>query len=314
MLLVGPRDRLEPVLGERLGDEKLPISIHHTDEVITMDDKPAQAFRQKPGASMPVCFDLVKQGDAGAMVSAGNSGAMLACGLFKYGRIKGLDRPAISTTFPTLHGQCCLLDVGANPECKPVNLAQFAVMGSLYSRVNMGLVRPRVAVLSNGTEEGKGTELTRSADRALRGVESADFEYIGYLEPKHIWQGKADVIVTDGFTGNIVLKLAEGTVSAFGSFLRRAIEERGVSKVGALMLKPAFASVKYILDPDRYGGAPLLGVKGVAVICHGASSVHALASGIRLARRFVEEGLTPGMTEAVARNESLFEAAREETS
>lgn len=278
-----------------------------------MDDKPAQAIRQKADASMPVCFDLVKRGEADAMVSAGNSGAMLACGLFKYGRIKGIERPALATSFPTLHGQCCLVDVGANAECKTVHLVQFAAMGSLYARVKLGFLRPRVAVLSNGTEEGKGTELTRSVHRVLRAHESPDFEYLGYLEPKHLWAGRADVVVTDGFTGNIVLKLAEGTVSAFGDFLRRAIDERGVSKVGALMMKPAFASVKAVLDPDQYGGAPLLGVKGVAIVCHGGSSSAALLSGIRLGAKFVDEGLAPGMVEVVARNEAMFDAAREES-
>jgi glycerol-3-phosphate acyltransferase PlsX len=259
-----------------------------------------------------VCFDLVMSGEADAMVSAGNSGAMLACGLFKYGRIKGVDRPALATTFPTLDGLCCLLDVGANVECKPLNLVQFAVMGALFARVNMGLHRPRVAILANGTEEGKGTDLTRAADRALRAVESADFEYLSYLEPKHVWEGRADVVVTDGFTGNIVLKLAEGTVHAFGDFLRRAIDERGMSRVGALMMKPAFTSVKQVLDPDKYGGAPLLGVKGVAIVSHGASSAVALANGVRLAARYVAEGLTPGMTEAVGRHARLFDAARGE--
>lgn len=314
IVLVGPSEKLEPVLTERLDGEQLAIRIHHAPDRITMDDKPAAAVRGKPEASMPVCYDLVKAGEADAVVSAGNSGAMLACGLFKYGRIKGVDRPALATSFPTLTGHCCIVDVGANTECRPLHLAQFAVMGALFARVNMGLERPKVAVLSNGAEEGKGNDLTRAVNRALSSVECSEFEYLGYLEPGEIWAGTADVVVADGFVGNIALKLAEGTVRAFAEFIRRTMKQQQVAAEVAQGIAPVMAAINAKLDPDQYGGAPLLGAQGVAIICHGGSSVEALLNGIRLAARFVDESLTPGLTEAINHNQALFDAAREDPS
>lgn len=288
----------------------LPIEVVDAPDRITMDDSPARAVRNKPTASMPRAYDLVRSGDAQAVVSAGNSGAMLACGLFKFGRIRGLDRPAIVSSFPTQDGFCCMLDMGANVECRPLNLVQFAVLGAVYDQHAHGRARPRVGILSNGTELGKGTELTREADAVLRANESPDFEYIGYVEGKHVWRGDADVVVTDGFTGNVALKFSEGAAEAFARFLRRAIEDRGMAKIGAALMRKAFADVRSQIDPDTYGGAPLLGVKGVSIICHGGSSAKALANGIRVAAGFVEGGLTPGMADALTRNKGLFAAAR----
>lgn len=312
VLLVGDAALLEPRLATLVGHDSLPIEIHHAPDRISMSDSPSKAVRGKPTASMPVCYDLVKSGRADAVVSAGNSGAMLACGLFKYGRVEGVDRPAITVPFPTLKQKYTwLLDMGANVDCRPLNLVQFAVMGSVYAKVNGSDSRPRVAVLSNGTEPGKGTELTRAAHKVLSTHPSPDFEYAGYIEGNHVFDGLVDVIVTDGYSGNVALKLVEGTTAAFTTFLRRAIKERHLTQVGALMMKPAFAMVKELLDPDSYGGAPLLGVDGVAIICHGGSSPMALANGIRVAASFVDRGLTPGMTDAIARNKTMFAAARD---
>ena len=312
VILVGNAPDLEPRLAALAGPDNLPIEIHHAPGRIAMDDSPSKAVRGKPTASMPVCFDLVKSGRADAVVSAGNSGAMLACGLFKYGRVEGVDRPAITVPFPTLKQKYTwLLDMGANVECRALNLVQFAVMGSVYAKVNGGGTRPIVALLSNGTEPGKGTELTRAAHRVLLNHPSPDFEYRGYIEGNSVFEGIADVIVTDGYVGNVALKIVEGTTAAFTTFLRRAITQRHLTQVGALMMKPAFAMVKEMLDPDSYGGAPLLGIDGVAIICHGGSSAIALANGIRVAASFVDRGLTPGMTEAVAGNKALFAAAKE---
>ncbi|MEE9382179.1 MAG: phosphate acyltransferase PlsX [Nannocystaceae bacterium] len=310
--LVGDEPPLADALASLTCGENLPIEICHAPHRISMSDSPSKAVRGKPLASMPVSFDLVKSGGADAVVSAGNSGAMLACGLFKYKRVKGVDRPAITVPFPTLQGgYTWLLDMGANVDCKVLNLVQFAVMGSVYARVNGKGTRPTVALLSNGTEAGKGTDLTRAAHRMLSEHTSPDFEYRGYLEGNHVFDGNVDVIVTDGYTGNVALKIVEGTAVAFSTFLRRAVKERHLTQVGALMMKPAFSAVKELLDSDSYGGAPLLGVDGVAVICHGGSSAIGLANGIRLAASFVELGLTPGMTDAITRHASLFAAAKE---
>lgn len=313
VVLVGDRQALAALLGQYAGTDDLPIELHHAAETITMHDSPSKAVRGKADASMPVCFDLVKSGSVDALVSAGNSGAMLACGLFKYGRIKGVDRPAIMTTVPTAKDMCCMLDMGANVECRALNLVQFAVMGATYARIKQGKAIPTVGVLSNGTEDSKGTELTRAAHRLLGERRSPDFTYTGYVEGKGVFQGDVDVVVTDGFTGNIALKIAEGAITVFGTFLKRAIEESTLSKLGALMMKPAFADVKRLLDPDSYGGAPLLGVNGVAIICHGGSSSHAIANAIAMAAGFVDQGLTPGLIDAIARNRELLDAAREES-
>jgi len=310
ILLVGDENQIHAKLGVQAS--RLPLKIVHAPDVITMDDSPSKAIRSKAQASMPVCFDLVKQGDAQAVVSAGNSGAMLACGLFKYRRIKGVDRPAIVTSFPNAKDAVVLLDMGANVDCKPINLVQFAVMGAVYASVYHGKSKPVVGILANGSEDGKGNDLTRAAHRVLRGAGEEGFRYAGYIEGKDVFRGEVDVVVTDGFTGNIVLKTAEGTASAVATFLREAIDQSPVvSKIGALMMKPAFDALKRRIDPDTYGGAPLLGVHGIAMICHGSASERAILNGIRGAHRFAREGLTPGLIEALHQHKELFVAARE---
>ncbi len=320
VILVGDRDKLAATLARLdLHGVKsdgsvpdLPLRIHHASEIITMDDTPSKVVRSKTDASMPVCFDLVKQGAAHAVVSAGNSGAMLACGLLKFGRLKGIDRPAIGSSIPRQHGQCVLLDMGANVECKPVNLVQFAVLGAIFARTSHGVPRPRVGVLSNGTEEGKGTELTRAAHRALGAHPSPDFSYVGYVEGKDVFRDSCDVVVTDGFTGNVALKVIEATAVAFAAQLRAAVEERTLSKVGALLMRPALTLLKSRLNPDTYGGAPLLGVDGVTIISHGGASSTALYNAIRLAGQYAARDLTPALRTAVASHKDLFAAAKRE--
>lgn len=320
IILVGDREKLATRLAKReisVTSEGhasgMPLRVHHASEVITMEDTPSKVVRSKGDASMLVCFDLVKQGQAQAVVSAGNSGAMLACGLLKFGRLKGIDRPAISASIPRPRGQCLLLDVGANVDCKTINLVQFAVLGAILARTSHGVVRPRVGVLSNGTEEGKGTELTRAAHRALAAYPSADFSYSGYVEGKDVFKDeRCDVVVTDGFTGNVALKVLEATAVSFASQLRAAISLRALSKVGALLMRPALALLKDRLDPDTHGGAPLLGVEGVAIISHGGASPNALYHGIRLAGQFAARDLTPALRTAVAAHKDLFAAAKRE--
>lgn len=312
VVLVGDEQKLKTALDERASDwTSLPIRVHHAPDVITMQDSPSKAVRGKPGASMPQCFELVKTGDADAVVSAGNSGAMLACGLFKYRRIKGVDRPALVTSTPTRNGKLtAFLDVGANVDCKPVNLVQFAVLGAVYAGFKHGRTRPKVGLLSNGSEDGKGTELTRLAHQLLREHGSEAFEYTGYAEGSDLMAGAVDVMVTDGFTGNIALKVMEATGRAIGGWLKDAIGGSARSKMGALLMKPALMELRSALDPDVYGAAPLLGVRGLAFICHGSASANAIAHSLEFAARSVSEKLAPQLEAAVAQHKPLFDAAK----
>jgi len=310
VVLVGDRDPIVAALGKHADHARLPITIHHAPGRITMEDHPGKAVRAKPDASMPTCFDLVRCGEAGAVMSAGNSGAMLACGLFKYRRLRGVDRPAFVTSMPNRDGFTVVLDIGANVECKPVNFVQFAVMGAAYARFKNGRARPRVGVLSNGSEDGKGTDLTRTVHELLSSAQSPDFVYAGYAEGAGFFDGQFDVIVTDGFTGNVALKVAEATGRLIGHWLRQAVTADLRSKLGALLLRPAFASLRDTMNPDTYGAAPLLGVDGPAWICHGGASPFAIANALRLAARSVDEGLVGAIGESLTRNAAFVAAAK----
>jgi glycerol-3-phosphate acyltransferase PlsX len=310
VLLVGDEPAIQRELAGHPGASSLPIRIHHAPQRITMEDHPGKAVRAKPDASMPTCFELVRNGEAQAAMSAGNSGAMLACGLFKYRRLKGVDRPAIVTSLPNRRGFTTLLDIGANVECKPINFVQFAIMGAAYARFKYGTAHPKVAVLANGTEEGKGTELTRAVHELLSAATSDDFEYRGYAEGHGLYDGEHDVIVTDGFTGNVALKVAEATGRLIASWLREAVLANWRSKVGALVLRPAFDSLREKMNPDNYGAAPLLGVDRPAWICHGGASPFAIAVALQLAARSVDEGLVPAIAGALDRNASFVAAAK----
>ncbi|MBK6916657.1 MAG: phosphate acyltransferase PlsX [Deltaproteobacteria bacterium] len=310
VVLVGDRESLERELAAAAGGESLPISIHHAPERITMDDHPGRAVRAKPDASMPTCFELVRKHEADAVMSAGNSGAMLACGLFKFRRLKGVDRPAIVAALPNVDGFTFVLDVGANVECKPVNFVQFALMGAAYARFKAGCPRPRVAVLSNGSEDGKGTDLTRAVHELLGARSSDDFEYVGYAEGGGLFDGRCDVVVTDGFTGNVALKVAEATGRMVGGWLRKAVTADWRSKLGALVLRGAFGRLRERMNPDSYGAAPLLGVDGVAWLCHGGASARAITIALQQAARSVDQGLTAALADVLTRNAALVEAAK----
>ncbi len=312
IVLVGDEQKLKPALDAEDPDwGSLPLRIHHAPDVITMEDSPSKAVRGKPHASMPTCFELVKTGEADAVMSAGNSGAMLACGLFKYRRIKGVDRPALVTSIPTRSGGfTTFLDVGANVECKPINLVQFAVLGAVFATFKHNRARPRVGLLSNGSEDGKGTKLTQQSHTLLREHDSETFEYVGYAEGGDILSGSVDVMVADGFSGNIALKVMEATGRTIGGWLKDAIASGTRAKLGALMMKPALMSLRSALDPDTYGAAPLLGVRRLAFICHGASSSNAIANSLALAKRSVSEKLTPQLEAAVSQHKPLFDAAK----
>ncbi len=283
IVLVGDSERI----GEELGKhsvEGLDIAVRHASEVVGMHDSPSDALRKKKDSSIRVAFDLVRNGEAHAVVSAGNSGATMAAGMFVLGRIKGVDRPAIATIMPNLKDNTLVLDVGGNVDCKPQHLAQFALMGEVYARNVLGKAAPRVGLLSNGEEESKGNELTREAHRVLK---DSTVSYAGYVEGRDVFNGKVDVVVCDGFVGNVVLKISEGLADAIGTMLRREIGGRFLAKIGYFLARPAFKAFKKKLDYAEYGGAPLLGIKGTGVICHGGSSCKAIKNAIFQAREYV---------------------------
>src|SRR5262245_14811058 len=314
VILVGDEPRLRAGLAALGANEKRdPIVIRHAPDVITMHDSPSMAVKQKKQSSMRICFDLVKSGEADAVVSAGNSGAMMACGLFVLGRLPGVERPAIVTTFPTKAGECALLDMGANVDPKPAVLAQFAVLGSVYARLLHGKVKPRVGLLSNGSEDHKGTPLTRDAHQLLTRpdpADGADFRYVGYVEGRDIFRGEVDVVVTDGFTGNVVLNGVGGAAEVILDMVREEVARSGfLSKLGAALMTGALKRLRRRTDYAEHGGAPLLGVDGVALICHGGSNAMAMKNAVLVADRFAQTGLRKELTAAVARHNALWDGA-----
>jgi phosphate acyltransferase len=305
VVLVGDEPRLRAELRKHTVPEGL--TVRHASEVITMEDHPGVAAKSKKDSSMRVAFDLAKRGDVDAVVSAGNSGAMLACGLFVMKRTAGVDRPGVVTTFPTRVGVCALIDMGANVECRPQTLAQFAVLGSVYARVLHKKKRPRVGVLANGEEAVKGTDLTRGAHKLLESAAVAkEFEYVGYVEGGDIFTGHVDVVVTDGFTGNIVLKTSEGAAQIIFEMVREEITRGAVNKLGAAILRGAFRRLRERLDVDEAGGAPLVGVDGVAILCHGRASAKAIKNGIRVASSFADAALPHAIAQAIQHHAPLW--------
>ncbi len=311
IVLVGNEAQITPHLRANAEGASERLTIRHTTEVITMDDAPSIAVKKKKQSSMRLCFDMAKAGEVDAVVSAGNSGAMMACGLFVLGRLAGVDRPAIITTFPTIKGECALLDMGANVQPKPQVLAQFGVMGAVYARLQHKKSRPRVGLLSNGSEAHKGTTLTRETHALLAGLGSPEgFEYVGYVEGRDIFRGDVDVVATDGFTGNVLLKGCEGVVEAVFKMVRSEVMSSGpLVKFGALLMKPALRRLKRKTDYAETGGAPLLGVSRVVMICHGGSRPKAIKNAILQAEGFAQSGLNDALTTDVQRFSSIWDAA-----
>lgn len=296
--LVGDRVRLEEELAKH-NTEKLDIDIHHASEVVGMHDSASDAVRKKRNSSVRLAFELVKDGKASAAVSAGNSGATMAAGMFVLKRINGIERPAIAQIFPTLKGQTLVLDVGGNVDCKPLHLAQFAIMGEVYARYAMGIANPSVGLLSNGEEDSKGNELTRETHALLR---QSSLNYAGYVEGRDIFKGSVEVVVCDGFVGNVVLKLSEGLADAAGRMLKEEILKSWVSKIGYFFVRGAFNRFKKIVDYAEYGGAPLLGINGVGMICHGGSNVKAIKNAVRFAHEYARSGVTERVAEKLSQN------------
>jgi glycerol-3-phosphate acyltransferase PlsX len=287
IILVGDESRIRAELAEQ-ETAGLRLHVQHAAEAIAMDDKPAEASRQKQDSSMHVGLRLVRDGQADAFVSAGNTGGVLAVAtLHTLRRIRGILRPALGVVFP-IKERPMLIDNGANADCKPEYLAQFGLMGSLYVERVRGIRRPRVALLSNGEEEGKGNELIKESIPLL---EASGLNFVGNIEPKEFMRGHADVAVTDGFTGNLVMKTAEAIAAYMSDLIRAELTAHPLSALGGALARPAFGRVRRQLDPNEVGGAPLLGVNGVVIIAHGRSNAYAVKQAIAQARAAVERDI-----------------------
>ena len=285
--LVGPHDLVARELA-RHESSQLPIDIVDAPETIDMADHPVEAVRRLKGSSMNVAVQLVKSGAAAGFVSAGNTGAVMVSSLFGLGRLSGIERPALATIFPTRKDHCLVLDIGANADCRPEHLLQFGHMGERYSRLVLGTTRPRVGLLSNGEEKSKGNKLVQEAHVLLR---ASDLNFVGNIEGKDIPRGLVDVVVCDGFVGNVMIKLAEGIAEFTFALLREELTSSLLGKVGAILLRPSLRRLKRRIDYQEYGGAPLLGVAGIVIVAHGRSRAVAICHAIRVASRAVESDL-----------------------
>jgi glycerol-3-phosphate acyltransferase PlsX len=306
VILVGDEDKIRRELLSYEVDN-LPLEIKHTSEVVEMDETPTSAIKKKRDSSLRVAFELVKCRDAHAVVSAGNSGAALAAALFVLRRLKGIERPAINTVIPTLRGAVSLIDAGANPVCKPYHLVQFAIMGSVYMQEVLRISEPKVGLLSNGEEESKGIELTREANELLK---RSSLNYIGYVEGRDIYKGGVDIVVCDGFVGNVILKTSEGVFEVLGQALKEEISKGYLSKLGYLLSKKSFSNFKKRFDYAEYGGAPLLGVDGTVIISHGRSSPNAIKNAIRVASELVEREVIKHFLDHMEKNEDLLRVGK----
>ena len=299
--LVGPERTLRPLLAKqmrRLGARHLPIKIVQASEFIGMDEKAVQAVRAKRDSSMRVGLKLVREGTVAGFITAGNTGAAMATAKMVLGTLPGVDRPALVAVLPTSAGKpSLLLDVGANVDCKPKNLEQFAIMGELYARSVLKIERPRVGLLSIGEEEGKGNELTRDSFPLLKQL---PIHFLGNIEGRDIYNGHADVIVCDGFIGNVALKTSEGLARLVRDSLRESLTSTVTAQAGALLSRKAIGAFKKRLDQSEYGGAPLLGVRGVCIVGHGSSNDRAIMNGIRVAAEFAQADVNAHIEKGLA--------------
>ena len=292
--LVGPEDRLRPLLRQALKRQRLPVFIVPATEWITMDDKAAQAVRSKRDSTMRVGLKMVREGRAAGFFTAGNTGAAMATAKMVLGMLSGVDRPALAQILPTVNRvPSLLLDVGANVDCDPDNLVQFAMMGHMYAKTILKIPNPRIGLLSIGEEDMKGNALTRDTLPLLRAQRGINF--IGNVEGRDLFNGHSDVAVCDGFVGNVALKAIEGTAQMLTASLRESLKSTVTSQVGALLSRKAFAEFKKRLDYSEYGGAVLLGVRGVCIVGHGSSNEKAIMNGIRVAAEFARAEVNSGI-------------------
>ena len=300
IILVGDEKIIRPVLdAQNVGN--LPIRIVNAPEILTMEDKGEnlvlKARNKDSKNSMAIGIDLVKNGEADAFVSAGNTGAGMVTALFRLGRIRGVDRPALAPIFPTATGTCVVLDIGANPDCKPENLLQFGILGSIYAEKVRGVKNPKVGLISNGEEEGKGNELVKGATPLFK---ASNLNYFGNVEGKEVIGGKVDVAVTDGFTGNVMLKSSEAVAKLITDRMREIIKNGSVlTKIGGLLVKPALGAIKKLLDPSEQGAAPMLGINGLVFIGHGRSDAFAIKNAVRVAKHAVDVKVLDAMKSAI---------------
>ncbi|HSO11513.1 MAG TPA: phosphate acyltransferase PlsX [Anaerolineales bacterium] len=300
IILTGDASKIQPIL-DSAGGTGLPIRVVHAPEMLTMNDKGEdlvmKARHKDAQNSMAVGLDLVRNGEADAFVTAGNTGAAMVTSLFRLGRLRGVDRPALAPPLPTATGMVIVLDIGANPDCKPENLAQFGIMGSVYAERVRGVKNPRVGLISNGEEAGKGSELVKATYPLL---EKANLNFIGNVEGKELFGGHVDVAVTDGFTGNVLLKSTEAVAKLIIEKMRDSIKGGGpLALIGGLLIKPAMGKVRKLLDPSEEGAAPLLGVNGLVFIGHGRSDALAIRSAVRVAKEAVEAKVLDAMKSAI---------------
>jgi phosphate acyltransferase len=300
IILVGEISKIQPIL-DSSKEANLPIRVVNAPETLTMHDKGEdlvmKARHKEAQNSMAVGLDLVKSGEADAFVTAGNTGAAMVTSLFRLGRIRGVDRPALAGPFPTATGICNIVDIGANPDCKPENLLQFGIMGSVFAERVRGLKNPRIGLISNGEEAGKGSELVKETYPLLA---NAKLNFIGNVEGKEIFNGSVDVAVTDGFTGNVFLKATEAVAKLMIEKIRETIKNGNLpTKIGGALVRPALGSIRKMLDPSEEGAAPLLGVNGLVFIGHGRSDALAMKSAVRVAKGAVEAKVLDAIKAAI---------------
>jgi glycerol-3-phosphate acyltransferase PlsX len=297
LLLVGDRATIERELARHPGAAALDLRILDTPDSIDMNEPATMALRRKPRASIRLAAEAVQRGDAAALFSAGHTGASVMAAISAFGRLAGVDRPALATIIPTRRQPAVLLDSGATVECRPQHLVQFAIMGAAYARVALGCRSPRVGLLSVGEEESKGNDLTREAHRLLK---TAPIDFAGNVEGRHVYAGDVDVIVCDGFTGNVTLKISEGLVDAVQTLLHEELSSTFGTRVGYLLSRQAFRRFRRRVDSSEYGGAPLVGLNGLCIVGHGRSSAKAVRNGVAMATRFVSQGLIDQLSRQVA--------------
>ena len=308
VILVGQEQVIRAGLAALGGADGLPIEVVHASERVTMEDSAGKALRSKKDSSVRVASRLVREQHAQGLVSAGNTGAVMATAKIVQGMVPGVDRPALASALPTIAGRYTVLtDVGANVDCTPKMLVQFAVMGEIYSRVILKVERPRVGILSIGEEDHKGNELTRAAAALLRCL---PIDFVGNVEGRDVYTGAADVIVCDGFVGNVTLKVSEGLVDMIRQMLGETLSATPARKIGYLLSRSGFAEFKKRVDYSETGGAPLLGVKGVCIICHGSSNVNAVKNAIRIAADYAAAGVNQQIEDELSRWNALQTAAR----
>jgi phosphate acyltransferase len=307
IILTGLSEQIQTELDKHDPDHTLPIEIVHADEIVYMHDSPGKVLRSKRKSSMKIGLDLVKQGEGAAFVSAGNTGAVLAYSTVILRPVKGIDRPAIAIQLPTLKGASILLDAGANVDCKSTQLFQFGIMGHVFAEYILGKENPSVGLLSIGEEDGKGNEIVKDTFQMLK---KSHINFIGNVEGKEVYRGNADVIVCDGFTGNVALKISESLAEMIGTNLKLMFQSNWISKLGYLFLKPQLVQFKKKVDHSETGGAPLLGVNGVVIIAHGSSSPKAIKNAIHRAHELSEKNIIEHIKQDIEMNLLDFEGGK----